>query len=827
MFLLYNIGGYAPFGEKSLTWADANIQYLDFFSYFKDVLQGENNISYTFSKTLGGSAIAIYSYYLSSPFNFLVIFFDKTQLHTFFDILIILKLALAGVTVSYYLIVRFNKKGLYVIILSIAYVFSQYNIAQCSNIYWLDGVYMLPLILLGVYRLVNNDHLWKLSVPVAFSILFNWYSGGINCVFAIFWFMLEYALYLKKSNVEFKLEKLLTTVLRFLIGMMLGVLCSSVLFLPTIGALRNSTRGSISLNVFKDFSFIGELPSFIQNYAYGAISSYGNVALYCGVFPLVGLIGIFFDKTKFQKYTSIVLRVAFFIVVLMFYWKPFVSIYSLLKDVGSYWYRYSYVGIFAMIFIAANYYLTEDREYGVLLEHCIYYIVFVIILNYLKPNGNMTYVYQTVSMLVIVAVLFVLSHKNVKSNKINKWINILLLIVTSIDVGYNAFLMMQEYNTSDVADYWLYVKEETEQISGLSEYDSDAYRISQTSTRNEEGNNITANYNEAFTYNYKSISGYTSSPDDVQREFLDRIGYRIGSENMCIVNTSIIGADSLLGVKYVMSKYPINGYTEVLELGEHNEKRVYLNPFALPMAFTYEANKVEYTEYENPFVYQNKLYSTLYGEDINVYNPVEYELVQNGNISTGTSQIYRLKLPSGSVAVYGNLPWNSELIASIYVNDDFLTAYSRWLSPSVFYIPTNTDENEVTVEIRATCSYDISDVQFYAIDLDNFHTISNEISSRIVDSYEFTNGYVKVIKNSTENENLYLAVPYDKGWTITVNGKNVETELFGNCFYTIELEPGENIVEMQYHIPYLKLGILMTILGIIITIWSSKLNHIV
>jgi uncharacterized membrane protein YfhO len=812
-------------GAKSLTWMDASIQYLDFFSYFKDVLQGKNNISYTFSKTLGGSAIAIYSYYLSSPFNFLIIFFDKTQLHTFFDILIILKLALAGVTVSYYLNVRFNKKGIYVIILSLAYVFSQYNVAQCSNIYWLDGVYMLPLILLGVYRLVNNDYLWKLSVPVAFSILFNWYSGGINCVFAIFWFVLEYALYSKKSDVEFKVKNLLITVLRFLSAMMLGVLCSSVLFLPTIGALRNSTRGSVSLNMLRDFSFVGELPSLIQNYTYGATSSYGNVALYCGVFPLVGVIGIFFDKMKLQKYTSIILRVAFFIVVLMFYWKPLVSIYSLLKDVDSYWYRYSYVGIFAMIFVAANYFLIEDKEYDVLLEHCIYYIAFVIILNYLKPNGNMTYVYQTVCMLIIVAVLFVLSHKKVKSNKINKWITTLLLIVTSIDVGYNAFLMMQDYNAPDAANYGPYVKAETEQISGLSEYDSDTYRISQTSARYEGADNLTAYYDEAFSYNYKSISGYTSSPDDIQREFLDRLGYRICGENMCIVNTSIIGADSLLGVKYVMSKYPINGLTEVSELGQHNEKNVYLNPFVLPMAFTYEVNDVKYAEYENPFVYQNKLYSTLYGEDINVYNSVEYELVQEGNIGTGASQIYRLKLPSGRVAVYGNLPWNSELNASIFINGDFLTAYSRWLSPSVFYIPTNAEDNEVTVEICAANSYDISDVQFYAIDLDYFQTITDDISSRVVDSYEFTNGYVKVTEYSTERENLYLSVPYDKGWTVTVNGEKVETELFGECFYSIELEPGENIVEMQYHIPYLKFGILMTILGIILIIVVSKLVY--
>jgi uncharacterized membrane protein YfhO len=160
MTLIYLIGQYAPFGNNSLAYADGNIQYLDLFAYFKDVLQGNNELFYTFSKTLGGSAIAIYSYYLASPLNLLVLLFKQTQLHTFFDLLIMLKLALAGVTMSYYLHARFQKRGILVIILSLSYVFSQYNIAQASNVMWLDGVYMLPLILLGVYRIINHDHIW-------------------------------------------------------------------------------------------------------------------------------------------------------------------------------------------------------------------------------------------------------------------------------------------------------------------------------------------------------------------------------------------------------------------------------------------------------------------------------------------------------------------------------------------------------------------------------------------------------------------------------------------------------------------------------------------
>lgn len=108
MLLLFFYGDYAPFGDNSLTWEDGNIQYLDFFSYFKDVLSGENSLIYTFSKTLGGSNIAVFSYYLASPFNLLIIFFEKAELNSFFDILILLKLSLAGGTCAFFLNKRFS-----------------------------------------------------------------------------------------------------------------------------------------------------------------------------------------------------------------------------------------------------------------------------------------------------------------------------------------------------------------------------------------------------------------------------------------------------------------------------------------------------------------------------------------------------------------------------------------------------------------------------------------------------------------------------------------------------------------------------------------------
>ena len=54
IWMLYALGSYAPFGPNSLAVYDGGIQYVEFFAYLKDVMAGENSISYTFSQTLAG-----------------------------------------------------------------------------------------------------------------------------------------------------------------------------------------------------------------------------------------------------------------------------------------------------------------------------------------------------------------------------------------------------------------------------------------------------------------------------------------------------------------------------------------------------------------------------------------------------------------------------------------------------------------------------------------------------------------------------------------------------------------------------------------------------
>ena len=111
VLFLYITKGYAPFGTLSLATNDANNQYIDFFLYFKDVLEGKNSISYSFSKLLGGTNIALFSYYLASPLNLLIVLFKKEQVLVFYHLLVLLKILFGTVTFSVFLNARFPHKA--------------------------------------------------------------------------------------------------------------------------------------------------------------------------------------------------------------------------------------------------------------------------------------------------------------------------------------------------------------------------------------------------------------------------------------------------------------------------------------------------------------------------------------------------------------------------------------------------------------------------------------------------------------------------------------------------------------------------------------------
>lgn len=65
---------------------------------------------------------------------------------------------------------------------------------------------------------------------------------------------------------------------------------------------------------------------------------------------------------------------------------------------------------------------------------------------------------------------------------------------------------------------------------------------------------------------------------------------------------------------------------------------------------------------------------------------------------------------------------------------------------------------------------------------------------------------------------LFLPIPYDEGWSANVNGEKTQVIRADLGFVAIPLSEGNNDVILSYNTPYLKTGLIMTIVGVVIYI---------
>lgn len=78
--------------------------------------------------------------------------------------------------------------------------------------------------------------------------------------------------------------------------------------------------------------------------------------------------------------------------------------------------------------------------------------------------------------------------------------------------------------------------------------------------------------------------------------------------------------------------------------------------------------------------------------------------------------------------------------------------------------------------------------------------------------------------NSSVNGVLTFQIPYCKGWKVRVNGKEIETFPVNEAFLGVNLEAGKHNIELEYKTPFLRIGLITTIIGIAILLILAKRN---
>ena len=68
-----------------------------------------------------------------------------------------------------------------------------------------------------------------------------------------------------------------------------------------------------------------------------------------------------------------------------------------------------------------------------------------------------------------------------------------------------------------------------------------------------------------------------------------------------------------------------------------------------------------------------------------------------------------------------------------------------------------------------------------------------------------------------------MSLPYSEGWTAYVDGEKVDLLNANIAFSGLELEAGHHEIELKFCTPYLKSGVVLSVLGIAVLIGLSIL----
>jgi uncharacterized membrane protein YfhO len=60
--------------------------------------------------------------------------------------------------------------------------------------------------------------------------------------------------------------------------------------------------------------------------------------------------------------------------------------------------------------------------------------------------------------------------------------------------------------------------------------------------------------------------------------------------------------------------------------------------------------------------------------------------------------------------------------------------------------------------------------------------------------------------DASDNQTLFLSIPYDSGWKVKVDGKEVKTCRIGDAFLGVKVPSGEHTVSLKYTPPGFSIG---------------------
>lgn len=108
---------------------------------------------------------------------------------------------------------------------------------------------------------------------------------------------------------------------------------------------------------------------------------------------------------------------------------------------------------------------------------------------------------------------------------------------------------------------------------------------------------------------------------------------------------------------------------------------------------------------------------------------------------------------------------------------------------------------------------EISDPDKYAAADSDFLDYCKERAADTCESFRYDSRGFDAVIELEKPEMVFFSVPYEKGWSVKVNGRDADVERVSVGFMAVRCDEGENMITFSYETPGLRIGIIVMFCG--------------
>lgn len=801
MIIIFIQRGIFPFGEMSFLRTDLYHQYAPFFQELKDKLSEGGSLLYSWDIGMGSNFAALYAYYLASPLNWLLVLCPRAYVIEFITYMIVFKIGASSFTMTYYLSKHNQRKDMGAAFFGIFYGLSGYMAAYSWNIMWLDCILLFPLIILGLERLVKENKCFLYCITLALSILSNYYISIMVCIGIVLYFIVQMILtplhgkdYLKRLG-SFCLYSLLAG----------GLACA--VFMPEVYALKMTASSNVTFpKTFESYFSIFDMIArhLVDVEVHIGLDHWPNI--YCGVGILFFIpLYIMAKKVSFKEKMCYFILVLFFFLsfslnVLNFIWHGFHYPNSLPA-------RQSFIYIFLILSMGyAGYKELKERSTKQMIASIWIAVVFILLAEKLIDEDTKKLFYNWhvfyVS-LIFIAIYGGLSYAY-RRGRIPKNV---LMVVAMITLTVEATINTGVTSVTTV-NRTSYVKDDAATRNILAdikkEEGNDFYRVEKLKQRTK---------NDGAWLGYPSVSTFSSTANANLTAFFKKVGLE-SSTNAYGYNGNSWFTHMLFGVQYSISSTEQENHGLSSLYQKEDNVYFYKNNYALPLGFMVPSN----------------LNTTWTADSA---NPIDNQMA----FAQNAANVYGLYTYNQQTTAAENTATSAPLSFTIE-RDGYAYAYKTTTGPTKVQVTCGEELNQTfdnlnrgylmnlgyrqKGDVVTFTNVDDSNkekamsINVYTLDNEQLKAVYDELSKEPMVVENFDDTHISAHVTASKNGLLLTTIPYDEGWTLTVDGQKVTPELFADAFISIPLTAGTHSLEFSYTPAGMQLGILLSGISLVL-----------